>query len=106
MDMCPKHKGKPIEFISIDAKERICAHCALFGEYKTHDIRPEQDVVDEISTRTECLMEMFSMIQTNMGNAPQEEVVNQVYQKFQAKQANLKQQVASKFKEMRAKLKV
>ena len=70
VDMCPRHKGKPIEFISIDAKERICAHCALFGEYKNHDIRPEQDVVDEISTRTECLMEMFSMIQTNMSNQP------------------------------------
>jgi len=53
-----QHKRK-IEIICIDCKERICSQCALFGNHKPHDIRMEQDVLDEISIRTECLMEMF-----------------------------------------------
>jgi hypothetical protein len=57
-DLCPQHKRK-IEIICIDCKERICSNCALFGNHKPHDIRMEQDVLDEINLRTECLMEMF-----------------------------------------------
>ena len=57
-DLCVQHKRK-IEIICIDCKERICSQCALFGNHKPHDIRMEQDVLDEISIRTECLMEMF-----------------------------------------------
>ena len=58
VDLCPLHKRK-IEIICIDCKERICSNCALFGNHKPHDIRMEQDVLDEINLRTECLMEMF-----------------------------------------------
>jgi hypothetical protein len=56
--MCPTH-GKKFEIICIDCKERICSNCALFGKHKPHDIRLEQDVLDEINIRTECLMEMY-----------------------------------------------
>lgn len=57
-DLCQLHKRK-IEIICIDCKERICSNCALFGPHKPHDIRMEQDVLDEINIRTECLMEMY-----------------------------------------------
>ena len=57
-DMCPMHQRK-IEIICIDCKERICSNCALFGNHKQHDIRMEQDVLEEINIRTECLMEMY-----------------------------------------------
>ena len=56
--MCPMHQRK-IEIICIDCKERICSNCALFGNHKQHDIRMEQDVLEEINIRTECLMEMY-----------------------------------------------
>lgn len=60
-DMCPAH-GKKFEIICIDCKERICSNCALFGKHKPHDIRLEQDVLDEINIRTECLMEMYQIV--------------------------------------------
>lgn len=60
-ELCIKHKRK-IEIICIDCKERICSNCALFDDHRLHQIKMEQEVLDEISTRSECLMEMFTMI--------------------------------------------
>jgi hypothetical protein len=60
-ELCPKHKRK-IEIICIDCKERICSQCALFDDHRQHNIKMEQEVLDEITNRSECLMEMFQMI--------------------------------------------
>lgn len=62
--MCKIHQRK-LEIICIDDKERICSNCALFGKHKNHDIRMETDVLNEIQVRTECLMEMYEMIESN-----------------------------------------
>lgn len=66
----------------------------------------EQDVLDEINIRTECLMEMFQIVEQTASEKPDETQVNQVYSLFQKKQADLKNQLKSKFQEMRAKLRV
>ena len=73
-DLCPTHKKK-IEIICIDCKERICSNCALFGVHKPHDIRMEQDVLDEISLRSECLMEMYQLVAQSAAEKPDEAVV-------------------------------
>ena len=65
------HKRK-IEIICIDCKERICSNCALFGNHKHHDIRMEQDVLDEINIRTECLIEMFYIVAQAATEKPDE----------------------------------
>ena len=52
------HQRK-LEIICVDDKQRICANCALFGNHKNHDIRMEEEIMNEINVRTECLMEMF-----------------------------------------------
>lgn len=69
--MCPIHM-KPIEIICIDCKERICSNCALFGNHKGHDIRMEQEVLDEINLRTECLMEMYQIVDDTAQSKPDE----------------------------------
>lgn len=66
----------------------------------------EQDVLDEINIRTECLMEMFQIVEQTASEKPDETQVNQVYSLFQKKQADLKNQLKAKFQEMRAKLRV
>ena len=71
VDLCPIHKRK-IEIICIDCKERICSNCALFGNHKNHDIRMEQDVLDEINIRTECLMEMYQIVAQSASDKPDE----------------------------------
>lgn len=46
---CKVH-GKPLEMICIDHKERICTNCALFGEHKSHLIKPVEEIIqDELS---------------------------------------------------------
>lgn len=74
-DLCPMHQRK-IEIICIDCKERICSNCALFGNHRNHDIRMEQDVLDEINIRTECLMEMFQIVEQTAAEKPDEAMVN------------------------------
>lgn len=74
-DLCPQHQRK-IEIICIDCKERICSNCALFGNHRNHDIRMEQDVLDEINIRTECLMEMFQIVEQTAAEKPDEAMVN------------------------------
>ena len=104
-DLCPIHKIK-IDIIDIDTKERICSSCALFGPNKGHDIRMEQDVIREIEIRTECLMEMYQHIVTSNENRPDEAQVNQIFDQFKKKSADMRTQLKDKFKEMRQILKV
>ena len=57
-EQCEIH-NRPCEFICINCKVRICSNCGLFGDHKNHDIRNESDVVNEITIRTDLLIEMF-----------------------------------------------
>jgi len=40
----------------------------------------EQDVLDEINLRTECLMEMFQIVAQSAAEKPDEAQVNAIYQ--------------------------
>lgn len=57
-DLCPLHQ-RVLDIICIQDRARICANCALFGSHKNHDIRLEQEVVGEITYRTELLITMY-----------------------------------------------
>jgi hypothetical protein len=87
--MCPMHH-KIIEIICIDCKERICSNCALFGNHKQHDIRMEQDVLEEINIRTECLMEMYQHLAQAAQERPDENQVNLIYDQFKLKSQEMK----------------
>ena len=41
---------------------RICSTCALFGQHKGHDVRMEQEVVNELTIRTELLIQMYQIV--------------------------------------------
>lgn len=72
--MCAIH-GKPLDIISVTSKERICTNCALFGAYKGHDVRPEQDVLDEINLRSEYLSEVYKKMEAGVAEKPCEQEV-------------------------------
>ena len=59
--MCPEHNRK-VEIICIQDRMRICSTCALFGAHKGHDVREEQDVVTELTIRTELLIQMYQIV--------------------------------------------
>jgi len=76
-DLCMKHKRK-IEIICIDCKERICSNCALFEDHRLHNIKMETEVLDEITNRSECLMEMYQMIEQSAAEKPDEAMVDKI----------------------------
>ena len=84
VDMCPIH-GKPLDVICVTCKERTCSNCALFGAHKGHDVRPEQEVLDQINLRTECLMEMYQMMESGFAEKPNEMEVNSLNLNFKKK---------------------
>ena len=88
-----KHKRK-IEIICIDCKERICSNCALFDEHRLHNIKMETEVLEEITTRSECLMEMYQMIEASASEKPDEAKVDMINQQFQSKYQLLRGQLA------------
>jgi len=88
--MCSKHNRR-LEIICIDDKQRICPNCALFGPHKNHDIRMEAEVMTEIQVRTECLMEMYMMIEQNQACIADARQVEESYTHFTMKANDLKQ---------------
>ena len=61
-ELCPKHNRK-LEIICIDDRVRVCANCALFGEHKGHEVRQEDEVIDEITRTGELLMTMYQVVE-------------------------------------------
>lgn len=47
----------------MDDKCKSCAECALFGKHKGHEIRTNSDVMQEITVRAECLLDLLSLIE-------------------------------------------
>jgi|TARA_B110000285_G_C15129353_1_gene622438 fructose/tagatose bisphosphate aldolase len=66
----------------------------------------EQDVLEEINIRTECLMEMYQHLVEANEEKPDEAQVNQIYDQFKKKSADMRTQLKEKFKEMRQIIKV
>ena len=65
--MCKEHARK-LELICIQDKRRICSMCALFGQHKGHEYLQENDVMNEISLRTEMLIQMYELIEQSSQN--------------------------------------
>ena len=66
-EICAEHNRK-VEIICIQDRMRICTNCALFGSHKNHDIRMENEVVNEITLRTELLIQLFQLVQESSEN--------------------------------------
>ena len=62
--LCFKHK-KPLEFICLQDKCRICSQCALFGDHKNHDITNEEDILNEVKVRADIYVELFELLESN-----------------------------------------
>ena len=97
-DMCPVHNRK-LEVIWVDDQIRICTNCALFGEHKNHNIREEQELLQEITLRAELLLDIYQLIEQNKNNLGDQKDIDNLYNQFMTKQIALKKHVTNKFKE-------
>lgn len=102
-DMCPAHNRK-LEVICYDCRVRICTNWALFGTHKSHDIREEQELLQEITLRAELLLDIYQLIEQNRSNLGDQNDVDELYNQFMVKQISLKKDVTNKFKEINNEL--
>ncbi len=66
----------------------------------------EADVLNEIQIRTECLIEMYELVEQNqLGKVDQAEV-EALYHRFKNKSSELRTLVSNRFKELKASLKI
>ena len=61
VDMCLEH-GKSRELICVDCRKKCCHTCALFATHKGHDVREQEDTMNEIQLRMEVLMEIYEQM--------------------------------------------
>lgn len=54
-ELCSKHKVL-MDIICISDKQKICPHCALFGEHKDHRVKRVDDFQKEISEKRKALI--------------------------------------------------
>lgn len=71
----------------------------MFGDHKNHDIREEAEVINEITLRTELLIDIYDLIEQNKTNLGDQKEIDDLYNQFMTKQMNLKKIVTNKFKE-------
>ena len=43
MPLCATHQ-KELDVVDLDQRIKICSHCALFGAYKDHHLRPIREI--------------------------------------------------------------
>jgi hypothetical protein len=66
----------------------------------------EADVIHEIQVRTECLIEMYELVEQNqLGKVDQSEV-EALHHRFKNKSSELRTLVSNRFKELKASLKI
>lgn len=93
---CKEH-GRKLELVCIDHKCRICVSCALFGQHKGHDYRSEEDVLQEVVSRAERLIELFQNIEDNQNKSLDQAVQDQISTKFRERLNELTEQIHNTF---------
>ena len=85
---------------------RICSTCALFGQHKGHDVRMEHEVVNELTIRTELLIQMYQIVDDISKDRVDQVVVTQMAADFKKKSAELRGSLKEKFNELKTILKI
>jgi hypothetical protein len=60
--LCKDHK-KCLELLCMLDNAKVCASCALFGRHQGHSIKPIEELVENISDKSKCLVKMLNNIE-------------------------------------------
>ncbi|OMJ93388.1 hypothetical protein SteCoe_3630 [Stentor coeruleus] len=104
--MCKDHK-KRLEFICILDKAKVCANCALFGRHRGHEIKPIEEIVNEIANKAECLMEMLQLIEQSQKTVMSDSMksrMDKLYDRYCNKKIFLEAEIREGFSALRKKL--
>mmetsp|Transcript_16064 Transcript_16064/g.29445 ORF Transcript_16064/g.29445 Transcript_16064/m.29445 type:complete len:447 (+) Transcript_16064:725-2065(+) len=104
--MCKDHKKK-LEYICMEEKVKICANCALVGVHRGHDIKLQEDIMNEIAIRAECLLDMLQIIERSQSFVLDEPIkikLDSLYDVYLRRKDKLTSELDAKFVSYHAKL--
>lgn len=93
---CKEHNRK-LELVCLDHKCRICVGCALFGQHKGHNYQPEEEIIKEIASKAETLIDLFGNIEENQNKLLDQKVQDQISVKFHVRLSELTDQIHNAF---------
>lgn len=105
-NMCKDHK-KPLEFICLLDKAKVCANCALFGRHRGHEIKPIEEIVNDIASKAELLMEMLQLIEQSQTTVMGDNIksrMDQLYDRYCEKKTQLEAEIREGFNSLRKRL--
>lgn len=104
--ICKDHK-KRLEFICLLDKAKVCANCALFGRHRGHEIKPIEEIVNEIANKAECLMEMLQLIEQSQKTVMSDSMkvrMDKLHDRYCNKKISLEAEIREGFSALRKKL--
>ena len=106
-NICKDHK-KRLEFICMIDKAKVCGTCALFGRHKGHEVKPIEEIVNDIASKAECLMEMHQLVEQSQQSVMSEATKGRMdflFDRYVKKKNQLEVEVREGFEGLRKRLK-
>lgn len=103
---CKDHKRR-LEFICLLDKAKVCANCALFGRHKGHEIKPIEEIVSDIASKAECLVEMLQLIEQSQRIVMGDQMklrMDKLYDRYCMKKVQIEADIREGFGSLRKKL--
>ncbi|CAK60950.1 unnamed protein product (macronuclear) [Paramecium tetraurelia] len=103
IELCGEHLEK-LEIVCLTDKIRICTKCALFGNHRHHEVRSVDDVVREIASKAENIMQTYQKILDKQSELTESKFYESMNEKYQIMLQESQMAVKEKFKELHHQL--
>lgn len=103
---CAEHRKK-LEYVCLDDRIKVCANCALFGRHRGHNVKPEEDIMREITIRAECLFDLLQLIEKSRATVLDEQVkgsMEDLLERYRHRKQELETTLQQSFQAARARL--
>lgn len=73
--LCEKH-NRPLEVFCLDDRCKVCTQCALFEDHKNHQIKSEEEIINEIQLRAEIYVDLFELLEMSENSIMKNVLIN------------------------------
>jgi hypothetical protein len=82
----------------LDDYHELCTLCALYGPHKHHNFKPIEDVVEEVNSRVNLMLDVFGQLTSKLTRFEDHHIEASVHQQFLKCMAAINKQVEDAFK--------
>jgi hypothetical protein len=89
-------------------KAKVCGTCALFGKHRGHEVKPIEEIVSDIASKAECLMEMLQLVEQSQETVMNDKTkarMDRLYERYIKKKSQLEGEIREGFENLRKRLK-